>query len=76
MPTELNNSRKVELITGNRKKDLSQFYGLRFTARHHADAFLTPGQFRTVLALAEEAKILLRKIPRSFSTTSALGKEV
>ena len=56
--------RSVTLMKGNRKKDQSVFYGLKFTADNHSGAFLTPGQFRTVLALAEEAKVLLRNVPR------------
>ena len=61
---EIHVPRSVTLMKGNRKKDQSVFYGLKFTADNHSGAFLTPGQFRTVLALAEEAKVLLRNVPR------------
>lgn len=62
--------RTVKLVQGNRKKDLSEFWGLKFTGENHPGAFLTPGQFRTVIALAEEGKKLLRSLPRSSATTS------
>ena len=56
--------REVKLVIGHRKKDLTEFWGLKFTNdRSHAGVFLTPCQFRTILALAEEGKRLLRKLP-------------
>lgn len=62
-------SRQVSLIKGNRKSDMTEFYGLKFTSDSHAGLFITPAQFRSVLALAEEAKLLLRKMPRTSATT-------
>lgn len=54
----------VRVVTGNRKIDLSTFQGLKFEGPNHSDFFLTPGQFLTVIKLADDAQKLIEAMPR------------
>jgi len=54
----------VKVVEGNRKTDLSKFQGLKFEGPNHADFFLTPGQFFTVVKMADYARTLIEAMPR------------
>lgn len=58
------NDMKVYQVEGKRKTDQTTFHGLRFEGEHHAPVFITPGQFRTIIALKNEALELIRKMPK------------
>lgn len=57
-------SRSVESIEGKRASNGTRFFGLRFKSSDHATFFLTPGQVRTVLALAEDARRIISALPK------------
>jgi hypothetical protein len=62
--TKTSKTASVRIVTGNRKLDLSEFQGLKFEGPNHSDFFLTPGQFLTVVKLADDAKKLIEAMPR------------
>jgi len=57
--------RSVRKYEGKRKVDSTTYYGLWFEGDYHKAFFLTPAQYRTVLALRPQAEKILRDLPRS-----------
>lgn len=55
-------TRRVRAYTGKRK-DQTSYHGLWFEGPKHKNFFLTPGQFRTVKLLSDEAEEILKSLP-------------
>lgn len=65
MAHENQSVRKVSQKDGTRKSDGSKYYGLWFEGPKHNPFFLTPGQVKTVLALVDDCRDVMRKLPRT-----------